>query len=94
MSKLEPMTLSISFNDYGLNLTTNSKKDLTITEWQKLLTPDDLIEELLDCMNRSEMAKRQFRDVARVAGLPWSPQWLWLRPWSPEWRGLLPWSPL
>ncbi|MAL85225.1 MAG: DNA ligase-associated DEXH box helicase [Opitutae bacterium] len=69
MSKLEPMTLSISFNDYGLNLTTNSKKDLTITEWQKLLTPDDLIEELLDCMNRSEMAKRQFRDVARVAGL-------------------------
>ena len=69
MSKLEPMTLSISFNDYGLNLTTNSKKDLTITEWQKLLTPDGLIEELLDCMNQSEMAKRQFRDVARVAGL-------------------------
>ena len=69
MSKLEPMTLSISFNDYGLNLTTNSKKDLTITEWQKMLSPDGLIEELLDCMNQSEMAKRQFRDVARVAGL-------------------------
>ena len=67
MSKLELMTL-ISFNDYGLNLNTNSKKDLTITEWQAI-TPDGLIEELLDCMNQSEMAKRQFRDVARVAGL-------------------------
>ena len=31
--------------------------------------PDGLIEELLDCMNQREMAKRQFRDVARVAGL-------------------------
>ena len=36
---------------------------------EELLTPEKLVEELLDCMNLSEMAKRQFREVARVAGL-------------------------
>ena len=34
-----------------------------------MLSPVNLVEELLDCMNSSEMAKRQFREVARVAGL-------------------------
>ena len=37
MSKLEPMTLSISFNDYGLNLTTNSKKILLLQNGKSFL---------------------------------------------------------
>ena len=69
MSKLEPMTLSVSFNDYGLSLSTNSQIELNEAEWRKLLNPDGLVEELFECMNQSEMAKRQFREVARVAGL-------------------------
>ena len=69
MSQLEPMTLSVSFNDYGLNLCTNSNKEIDIKEWKKLLSPDKVIDELFECMNQSEMAKRQFREVARVAGL-------------------------
>jgi ATP-dependent Lhr-like helicase len=69
MSKLEPMTLSVSFNDYGLNLCSNSEKDIGEKTWRTLLRPEGLIEELLQCMNQSEMAKRQFREVARVAGL-------------------------
>ena len=69
MSKLEPMTLSMSFNDYGLNLCTNSEKEIDLLTWKKLLSPCKVIQELFECMNQSEMAKRQFREVARVAGL-------------------------
>ena len=69
MSLLEPMTLSVSFNDYGLSLCTNSKKEIDHIEWKNLLSPDRVILELFECMNQSEMAKRQFREVARVAGL-------------------------
>jgi ATP-dependent Lhr-like helicase len=69
MSKIIPMSLSVSFNDYGFHLCSNEDLDLGEKEWRQLLNPENLIEELLDCMNLSEMAKRQFREVARVAGL-------------------------
>ena len=69
MSKIIPMSLSVSFNDYGFHLCSNENLDLGEKEWRQLLNPENLIEELLDCMNLSEMAKRQFREVARVAGL-------------------------
>lgn len=69
MTKLEPMTLSVSFNDYGFHLCSNSANDLCKKQWKSLLSPERVVDELLDCMNLSEMAKRQFREVARVAGL-------------------------
>ncbi len=69
LSQIEPMTISVSFNDYGFHLSTNSKVDLSSKEWRNLLSPLKVVEQLLACMNLSEMAKRQFREVARVAGL-------------------------
>ena len=69
MSKIEPMTLSVSFNDYGFHLCSNSDREIGNAEWKSLLTPVALLDELVECMNMSEMAKRQFREIARVAGL-------------------------
>lgn len=69
MSKLAPMTLSISFNDYGFHLCSNEDIEIGIEEWHKLLAPENVVGELLHCMNLSEMAKRQFREIARIAGL-------------------------
>ena len=69
MSKLEPMTLSVSFNDYGFHLCSNTDRDIGVSEWKSLISPDGLVDELVACMNLSEMAKRQFREIARVAGL-------------------------
>ena len=69
MSQIIPMSLSVSFNDYGFHLCSNENLELGEKEWRELLTPENLVDELLDCMNLSEMAKRQFREVARVAGL-------------------------
>lgn len=69
MSKITPMSLSVSFNDYGFHLCSNSDLALDRQHWSELLSPEGLLDELLACMNLSEMAKRQFREVARVAGL-------------------------
>ena len=69
MSRLEPMTLSVSFNDYGFHLCSNSDRDIELSDWKSLLSPDAVTDELVACMNLSEMAKRQFREIARVAGI-------------------------
>jgi ATP-dependent Lhr-like helicase len=69
MTRLEPMTLSLSFNDYGFHLCSTSKREFSEEDWRELLSPEKVVEQLLDCMNLSEMDKRQFREVARVAGL-------------------------
>ena len=69
LSKIKPMTLSMSFNDYGFHLCSNADIDLDLEQWVELFSPDRVVDELLDCMNLSEMSKRQFREVARVAGL-------------------------
>jgi ATP-dependent Lhr-like helicase len=37
--------------------------------WKKVLSPDALLEDLLDCLNSGELAKRKFREIARIAGL-------------------------
>jgi len=68
-SRREPMTISVSFNDYGLHLGTTSDLELTETNWRELLSPDRLLEDLFDCLNSTELVRRQFREVARVAGL-------------------------
>ena len=69
MTRLEPMTLSLSFNDYGFHLCSTSTKEFNESDWRNLLSPEGVVDELLECMNLSEMDKRQFREVARVAGL-------------------------
>jgi ATP-dependent Lhr-like helicase len=33
------------------------------------LSPERLTEDLLECLNSTELAKRQFREIARIAGL-------------------------
>ncbi len=69
MTRLEPMTLSLSFNDYGFHLCSTSTQEFNESDWRNLLSPEGVVDELLECMNLSEMDKRQFREVARVAGL-------------------------
>lgn len=69
MGKLQPTTLSVVVNDYGFGLLTEKGHTLTETEWQKLFAPENLLEDLLACLNASELARRQFREIARIAGL-------------------------
>ncbi|MEM9080312.1 MAG: DEAD/DEAH box helicase [Verrucomicrobiota bacterium] len=62
-------TVQATQNDYGFSL--SSPADLPTEEgtWRDLLTTKELLEDLLACLNATELARRQFRDIARVAGL-------------------------
>lgn len=64
-----PLTVSATSNDYGLEILTETPLELDEALWRELLSPDGLVEDLLDALNATEMARRQFREIARVAGL-------------------------
>ncbi len=37
--------------------------------WRELLSPATLLTDLFECLNAGELARRQFREIARIAGL-------------------------
>jgi len=69
LSRLQPATLTISSTDYGFELLGSEKIDLTEALIRELLSTENLLQDLLLSLNTSEAAKRQFRDIARIAGL-------------------------
>jgi ATP-dependent Lhr-like helicase len=69
LSRLRPITVVSTCNDYGFSLQSRVPLGLGETEWRALLSTDRLLEDLLACLNTTELARRQFRDIARVAGL-------------------------
>lgn len=64
---ISPVTAT--FNDYGIELLSPNAMDLDENKWREILSPINLIEDILTCVNSSEMAKRHFREIARIAGL-------------------------
>jgi ATP-dependent helicase Lhr and Lhr-like helicase len=65
-----PASFSLSVNDYGLELLTGSPlPELDEAAWRAFLSPEQLLEDVLAALNASELARRQFRDIARIAGL-------------------------
>ncbi|WP_238911286.1 ligase-associated DNA damage response DEXH box helicase [Achromobacter xylosoxidans] len=62
-------TISYTVNDYGLMLTLAESAALDDALLRQLLSPDNMADDLRDGVNLGEMARRQFREIARVAGL-------------------------
>lgn len=60
-------------NDYGFSLT--SKRGLILNEQhlRSHLSAENLLDDLVACMNTAELARRQFREIARVSGLVLQP---------------------
>lgn len=69
LGKIAPLTFSISTNDYGFELLSTQKIPLEEGIKQGLFSENNLLDDILNSLNSSEMAKRQFREIARVAGL-------------------------
>jgi ATP-dependent Lhr-like helicase len=69
LSKLKPISFTMSANDYGFELLSPERAPLEEAIDAGLLSPRDLIDHLPAALNASEMARRQFREIARVAGL-------------------------
>ncbi len=69
ISKLAPRSFTLTMNDYGFALNTPTDLNLREENWKQILSPEKLIDDLLDCLNSTELARRQFREIARIAGL-------------------------
>lgn len=69
MSQITPITFSMSSNDYGFELLSADEAPLDAALATGLLDPDNLVADIPASLNATEMARRQFREIARVAGL-------------------------
>ena len=69
LAKDAPNTFSLSINDYGLELLSALPIDPAPLLDQSLFSEDELLHDVLASLNSSELARRRFREIARVAGL-------------------------
>jgi ATP-dependent Lhr-like helicase len=67
--RLQANTFSYTVNDYGLMLTLAEPAAVDEALLRQLLAADGMADDLRDGVNLGELARRQFREIARVAGL-------------------------
>jgi ATP-dependent Lhr-like helicase len=69
LSRVAKISFSMSSNDYGFELLSPTEPPLAAALEQGLFDPANLVDDIMNALNATEMAKRQFRELARVAGL-------------------------
>lgn len=69
LGRKTPATFTVSANDYGFELLSAQPFEYRDTLTPELFSTQDLVPDILESVNLGQMAKRQFREVARVAGL-------------------------
>ncbi|MBB4862143.1 ATP-dependent Lhr-like helicase [Pseudomonas nitritireducens] len=69
LARQAPLSFSLAVNDYGLELLSASPVDFAAALGPALFDSDDLLPEVLASLNAGELARRRFREIARIAGL-------------------------
>lgn len=69
MGQARKLTVQLTVNDYGIEFLSQDGFPCEDFITPELFSLENLTHDLLGSMNMSELARRQFRDVARVAGL-------------------------
>ena len=69
LSQRVPASFSLAFNDYGFELLSRERVDFGGALRDGLLSPARLLEDVIGSLNAAELSRRQFREIARVAGL-------------------------
>jgi ATP-dependent Lhr-like helicase len=69
LARIAPITFTMSANDYGFELLSVDEPPLEAGLAANLLSSEALLDDVPASLNATEMAKRQFREIARVAGL-------------------------
>src|SRR5262249_41221094 len=69
ISRLVPITFTMASDDYGVEVLAAVEAPVDDALARGLLAPENLLEDIMAALNATEMAKRQFRELARVAGL-------------------------
>jgi ATP-dependent Lhr-like helicase len=73
LSRKRPITFTLTANDYGFELLAPEPVDIVAAiagdDGAPLFATDTLLDDIRASLNGSEMAQRQFREIARIAGL-------------------------
>ncbi|MFK7995286.1 MAG: ligase-associated DNA damage response DEXH box helicase [Granulosicoccus sp.] len=69
LSALAPLTFTLQINDYGFELQSPTEFTVNIKQLKTVFSTQGLLSDILGSINASEIAKRRFRDIARIAGL-------------------------
>ena len=69
LARHAPITFSMASNDHGFELLSPTEPPLAAALEAALFSPDNLVDDIQAALNATEMARRQFRELARVAGL-------------------------
>lgn len=69
IAMIKPLSFSIAMNDYGFELLSDEEIPLEKAIEKDLFTTDQLIDDIYASVNATEMARKKFREISRVAGL-------------------------
>lgn len=69
ISKLSPISFSMAMNDYGFELFSDKEIPLNEENMQKILSRENLMQDVVSSINAAEMARRKFRDIAVISGM-------------------------
>jgi ATP-dependent Lhr-like helicase len=69
LASIAPATFSLSANDYGFGLVSPRPVPIDLGTLGKLLSAHDVERDILSGLNFTELGRRHFREIARVAGL-------------------------
>ncbi len=69
ISKLAPISFSMAMNDYGFELFSDKEIPLNEDNLDRILTRDNLMNDVISSINAAEMARRKFRDIAVISGM-------------------------
>jgi len=69
IAQLSPITFSFACNDYGFELLSPEPAPIEEALEAGLLGTRHLLHDITESLNAAELARRQFREIARVAGL-------------------------
>lgn len=69
LSAAMPISFSIAMNDYGFELVSDTFFEVEMIINKALFTTDNLEPDIQASLNAVEMARRRFRDIARISGL-------------------------
>lgn len=69
LARRSPRSLSVTPNDSGIEWLSPTPLPDDEASWREALSIENLLEDLMSCLNSTELTRRQFRDIARIAGL-------------------------
>jgi ATP-dependent helicase Lhr and Lhr-like helicase len=69
LGRRAPATFTITANDYGFGLVSPEPVALSLGDLGQLLAAPDVERDILAGLNATELGRRHFREIARVAGL-------------------------